>query len=82
MTWFQILQSRSLRVTRREIGERRPSRCLDERDDLSTTDRLKGERGSYLKYFHDGSNPKFNYYLRPRHGKPGRSALYLAAFAH
>ena len=55
---------------------------MDERDDLPTTDRLKGQRIPYLQYFHDRFNPKFNYYLRPRDGKPFRWALYLAAFAY
>ena len=80
MTWFQIQQSSSLSATRREIGEKMEP-LSGKRDDLPTTDRLKGQRISYLKYFHNRSNLKFNYYLRPRDGKPVRSAVYLAAFA-
>ena len=81
MTWFQIQQSRSLSATRREIEEKTEP-LLDERDELPTTDRLKGQRISYLKYFHHRSNPKLDYYLRPRDGKPVRSALYFAVFAY
>ena len=36
---------------------------MDERDDLPTTDRLTGQRISYLKYFDDRFNPKFHYYF-------------------
>ena len=77
MTWFQIQQSRSMIPTRRDIGEKTEP-LFGRRDDLPTTDTLKGQRISYLKYFHDRSNPKFIYYLRSRDGKPVLSALYLA----
>ena len=42
----------------------------------------KGRRISYLKYFRDRFNPKFNYYLNSRDSKPVRSALKLATFAY
>ena len=42
----QVLERHEKRDRREEW-----SRCLDERDDLPTTDRLKGQRISYLKYF-------------------------------
>ena len=79
MTWFQIQQSSVLSTTRREIGDKTEP-LSGRRDDLPTTDSLKCQRISYPKYFHDRSNPKFNYYLLPRDGNPVRSVLYSMAF--
>ena len=82
MSWFQIQQSRSLSVARKEIEEK--TEPLSElRDDLQTSDTTT-ESSAYIvsEIFQDPSNAKFNYSLLPRDGKPVRLVLYLAAFAY